>query len=79
MIQKGLRVVYGIVEKKPIVNLPLGKSKVVMRHDQFAVVLTRNSGTIARYIIVDEGDKWGLREIKRIEKRPNGGSVVWLK
>lgn len=61
-ITKGIKVVFGVREQKPISCVPLGRTKLVMRNNTSAKLFVKTKSGIRVFMLEDLGDTWRAKE-----------------
>ena len=79
MIQCGLKAVLGIRDLRPIVGAPEGKQRIRMRVNDFARLYVRTADGLRAFILTDNGDTWGVREIASVRRIGRRSSEIRLK
>lgn len=71
IINKGIKVVFGVRERKPISCVPIGRTKLVMKNNDIAKLFVKTKTGIRVFILEDLGDTWLAKEtlLRRITER----------
>lgn len=58
VIYRGIKVVWGVREPKPIVGAPEGRQRLRMRNTSFVKLFVKSATGIRCFGLIDEGDTW---------------------
>ena len=60
VISRGIPIVFGVKNPKPIVGAPEGRQRLRMRNTQAAKLFVKTANGIRSFVLKEDGDHWAV-------------------